>query len=141
MSRFIQVSRHQHYLLPPSIDEGLPENHLARFIAEVLDQLDLSQLTRRYTGRGSAAHRLSVLLALLVYGYATDVSQQTNDKQQVEPMLDKLNKLRMSGLRWQKALNQTAPGSKMTSARSKRLSDCVLGRRNPATIFNASFLS
>jgi transposase len=44
----------------------LPENHLARFIAEVIDQLDLSRLTRRYTGRGSAAHHPSVLLALLV---------------------------------------------------------------------------
>ena len=73
ISRFIQVSRHQQYLLPPSIDEWLPENHLARFIAEVIDQLDLSQLTRRYTGRGSAAHHPSVLLALLVYGYATGV--------------------------------------------------------------------
>ena len=73
MSRFIQVSRHQQYLLPPSIDEWLPENHLARFIAEVIDQLDLSQLTRRYTGRGSAAHHPSVLLALLVYGYATGI--------------------------------------------------------------------
>ena len=73
MSRFIQVSRHQQYLLPPSIDEWLPENHLARFIAEVIDQLDLSQLTRRYTGRGSSAHHPSVLLALLVYGYATGV--------------------------------------------------------------------
>ena len=73
MSRFIQVSRHQQYLLPPSIDEWLPENHLARFIAEVIDQLDLSQLTRRYTGRGSAAHHPSVLLALLIYGYATGI--------------------------------------------------------------------
>ncbi len=54
MSRFIQVSRQQLYLLPPSIDEWLPENHLARFIAEVIDQLDLSRLTNRYTGRGSA---------------------------------------------------------------------------------------
>lgn len=73
MSRFIQVSRQQQYLLPPSIDEWLPENHLARFIAEVIDQLDLSQLTRRYAGRGSAAHHPAVLLALLVYGYATGV--------------------------------------------------------------------
>jgi transposase len=73
MSHFIQVSRHQQYLLPPSIDEWLPENHLARFIAEVIDQLDLSRLTCRYTGRGSAAHHPSVLLALLVYGYATGI--------------------------------------------------------------------
>ncbi len=73
MSRFIQVGRQQQYLLQPSIDEWLPENHLARFIAEVIDQLDLSRLAHRYTGRDSAAHHPSVLLALLVYGYATGI--------------------------------------------------------------------
>jgi transposase len=73
MSRFIPVNRHQQYLLPPSVDEWLPDNHLARFIAEIIDQLDLSRLTSRYRGRGSAAHHPSVLLALLVYGYATGV--------------------------------------------------------------------
>ena len=73
MSRFIPTSRQQLYLLPPSIDEWLPENHLARFIVEVIDQLDLSRLTCRYAGRGSAAHHPAVLLALLVYGYATGV--------------------------------------------------------------------
>lgn len=73
MSRFIQVSRQQQYLLPPSVDEWLPDNHLARFIVEVIEQLDLSRLVGRYRGRGSAAHHPSVLLALLVYGYATGV--------------------------------------------------------------------
>ncbi len=73
MSRFIPVNRHQQYLLPPSVDEWLPDNHLARFIAEIIDQLDLSRLTSHYRGRGSAAHHPSVLLALLVYGYATGV--------------------------------------------------------------------
>jgi transposase len=73
MSRFIPVNRHQHYLLPPSVDEWLPDNHLARFIVEVVDQLDLSRLIGRYRGCGSAAYHPSVLLALLVYGYATGV--------------------------------------------------------------------
>jgi len=73
MSRFIPVNRQQQYLLPPSVDEWLPDNHLARFIVEVIDQLDLSRLVGRYRGRGSAAHHPSVLLALLVYGYATGV--------------------------------------------------------------------
>jgi transposase len=44
---------------------------LARFVVEVIDQLDLSRLTGAYAGRGSAAHHPSVLLGLLVYGYAT----------------------------------------------------------------------
>ena len=72
MSRFIPVNRQQQYLLPPSVDEWLPDNHLARFIVEVIDQLDLSRLVGRYRGRGiAAAHHPAVLLALLVYGYAT----------------------------------------------------------------------
>ena len=73
MSRFLQVTRDQQYLLPPSVDEWLPDNHLARFIVEVIDELDLSRLVSRYRGCGSAAYHPAVLLALLVYGYATGV--------------------------------------------------------------------
>jgi transposase len=46
---------------------------LARFVVEVVDQLDLSNLTRAYAGRGSKAHHPVTLLAILVYGYATGV--------------------------------------------------------------------
>lgn len=73
MNRFIPFSRDQEYLLPPSMHDWLPENHLARFIVEVVEQLDLSALIRRYTGGGSAAYHPALLLALLVYGYATGV--------------------------------------------------------------------
>ena len=73
MGRFIPFSRKQPYVLPPSVEDWLPENHLARFIVEVVDQLDLSSLTTRYSGRGSQAYHPSVMLSLLVYGYATGV--------------------------------------------------------------------
>lgn len=71
MSRFKAVDRGTAYLLPPSVDEWLPQNHLARFVVEVIDQLDLSELTRQYAGRGSQAHHPAMMLGLLVYGYAT----------------------------------------------------------------------
>jgi transposase len=71
MSHFILTDRKTDYLLPPSIDDWLDEAHLARFVVEVVDQLDLSNLTRQYAGRGSKAHHPSILLAILVYGYAT----------------------------------------------------------------------
>lgn len=71
MSRFIPVDRQTSYLFPPSVEDWLPENHLARFIVEVIERLDLTELTRQYTGRGSAAHHPAVLLGLLIYGYAT----------------------------------------------------------------------
>lgn len=74
MARFIQYDRYQQYILPPSVDEWLPEDHLARYIVEVIDQLDLSQLTNRYSRSGSEAYHPALLLALLVYGYATGTS-------------------------------------------------------------------
>jgi transposase len=73
MSRFIAVDRDTAYLLPPSVDEWLPQDHLARFVVEVIDQLDLSELVRQYAGRGSDAYHPAMLLGLLVYGYATGV--------------------------------------------------------------------
>ncbi|MEO7401356.1 MAG: transposase, partial [Polaromonas sp.] len=73
MSNFIVADRKTDYLLPPSLDDWLNEDHLARFIVEVVDQLDLSKLTRQYAGRGSKAHHPATLLAILVYGYATGV--------------------------------------------------------------------
>ena len=73
MSRFHPVDRQTGFLLPPSIDEWLPEDHLARFIVEVVDGLDISALEKAYAGRGSAAYHPSVLLSLLVYGYANGV--------------------------------------------------------------------
>lgn len=73
MIRFIPTDRKTPYLLPPSVEEWLNEDHLARFVVEVIDQLDLSRLTCQYAGRGSAAHHPGTLLAILVYGYAMGV--------------------------------------------------------------------
>jgi transposase len=73
MDRFLVVDRGTDYLLPPSVEDWLPDDHLARFVVDVVEKLDLSALTRQYAGRGSAAHHPAVLLALLVYGYATGV--------------------------------------------------------------------
>lgn len=73
MSRFITADRETAYLLPPSVSEWLPEGHLARFVVEVVDQLDLTELARQYAGRGSAAYSPAILLCLLIYGYATGI--------------------------------------------------------------------
>lgn len=73
MGNFINADRDTDYLFPPSMQDWLPEDHLARFVVEVVDQLDLSALTRQYAGRGSQAQHPAVLLSLLIYGYATGV--------------------------------------------------------------------
>jgi transposase len=73
MSRFITADRNADYLLPPSLSEWLPEGHLACFVAEIVEQLDLSEITQQYCGRGSKAHHPETLLCLLIYGYANGV--------------------------------------------------------------------
>ncbi len=73
MSRYIQAERDTPYLFPPSVEDSLPAGHLARFIVEVIEPLDLRRLTQGSALRGSAAHHPAVLLALLVFGYATGV--------------------------------------------------------------------
>jgi transposase len=73
MSNFRAIDRKTRYLLPPSLDEWMPEKHLARFIGEVIDELDLGRMSRAYRGTGSASYHPRILLSLLVYGYATGV--------------------------------------------------------------------
>lgn len=67
------ADRDTDYLLPPSVQEWLPQDHLARFVVEVVDQLDLDEVVQGYGGQGSAAHHPRVLVGLMVYGYATGV--------------------------------------------------------------------
>lgn len=70
---FRQVDRDTLYLLPPSLNDWLPEGHLARFVVEVVEQLDLTAIKAASAGRGSKAHHPEMLLALLFYGYAPGV--------------------------------------------------------------------
>lgn len=72
MSNFRPINRDTGFLLPPSVDEWLPQRHLARFVVEVIDGLDLSELIKAYRGSGSASYHPAMLLGLLVYGYATN---------------------------------------------------------------------
>lgn len=73
MGNFRPVDRDTGFLLPPSVDEWLPEKHLARFVVEVIEGLDLRAISGAYRGSGSAAHQPELLLGILVYGYATGV--------------------------------------------------------------------
>jgi len=73
MSNFRPIDRDTAFLFPPSVDEWLPQRHLARFVVEVVDGLDLSEMIKAYRGSGSACYHPAMLLALLIYGYATKV--------------------------------------------------------------------
>lgn len=70
---FVELDRETPYLLPPSLQDWLPEGHLARFVVEIVEQLDLRSLKGSYAGRGSQPYNPEMLVALLFYGYATGV--------------------------------------------------------------------
>jgi transposase len=59
--------------MPPSVDEWLPERHLARFVVEVVEGLDLRLMAGSYRGSGEASYHPQLLLGLIIYGYATGV--------------------------------------------------------------------
>jgi transposase len=73
MSNFRPTDRQTGFLMPPSVDEWLPQRHLARFVVEVIDGLDLKSMSKIYRGSGSASYHPATLLGLLVYGCATGV--------------------------------------------------------------------
>jgi transposase len=73
MDNFREIDRQTGFLLPPSIDEWLPEHHLARFVVEIVDGLDLRSMSGVYRGSGSKSYHPRLLLSVLFYGYATGV--------------------------------------------------------------------
>jgi transposase len=73
MSNFRLINRDMAFLMPPSVDEWLPQRHLARFVVEVIEGLDLRSMSGSYRGSGEASYPPQLLLGLIIYGYATGV--------------------------------------------------------------------
>lgn len=69
--RFVSVDRTTPQMFPASIDDYLPEDHLARFVVDIVEQMDFRHLVDAYSGRGSSAYHPAMMVALLFYGYAT----------------------------------------------------------------------
>jgi transposase len=66
----------QALLLPPSLHDWLPEKHLARFLVDVVETLDIGAIYASYEakdGRGQAAYAPEMMLRLLLYGYCTGI--------------------------------------------------------------------
>jgi hypothetical protein len=72
---FLRGDRDQPFLLPPDLRDWLPADHLAWFVRDVVDQLDLNLFLRAYRadGHGHPAYDPKTLLGVLLYGYAIGV--------------------------------------------------------------------
>ena len=73
---FLPYDPDQQLLLPAALQEWLPPDHLAYFIFDVVDQLDLSAITVRYQGerRGGPPYHPRMMVKVLLYGYCTGVA-------------------------------------------------------------------
>jgi transposase len=75
--RFRACDLNQPFLLPPSLQDWLPEGHLARFIADVMNEIDLSAICAKYERndpRGLSAYHPLLLVRLLLYGYCVGLT-------------------------------------------------------------------
>ncbi len=72
-ARFVTVDYDTPLMLPPNLREWVPANHLAHFILDVVEEMNLSQVRVNERGTGSEQYPPRMLLALLLYCYATGV--------------------------------------------------------------------
>jgi transposase len=63
----------QPQLLPPSVEELIPEKHLVRVIDQVIEDMDISVIVKEYKGGGTSSYHPKMLLKVIVYGYAEQI--------------------------------------------------------------------
>ena len=66
-------NRKQNLLLPPSLDELVPENHMVRVVDAVIDRLDISDILSTYREGGNSAFNPKMMLKVLVFAYLSNV--------------------------------------------------------------------
>lgn len=73
MPRFKAYHQSQIMLMPPSLEEKVSSDHLARYISRVVDQLDTSEIEASYSDLGCPGYHPKMLVKLLVYGYSIGI--------------------------------------------------------------------
>ena len=59
-------------LLPPSLDELIPSNHVVQVVRDVIDQLDLNEILKKYTEGGTSFYHPKLFLKVLIYGHLSN---------------------------------------------------------------------
>ncbi len=70
---FKQYNQDQAYLLPPSIEEMIEENHPVRVINSVIEKINIEPLEKQYKGGGASSYSPRMLLKVLVYSYLRNI--------------------------------------------------------------------
>ena len=70
---FKEYSLGQTMLLPRSLDEMVDQNHPVRLVNQIIDQIDISVLEKKYKGGGTSSYHPRMLLKLMVYAYLSSI--------------------------------------------------------------------
>jgi transposase len=70
---FKEYNQQQIQLLPPSLEELIPQNHLVRVVNQVVERIDISSIINQYEGGGASAYHPKMLIKVLLYGYAVKI--------------------------------------------------------------------
>src|SRR4051812_31110542 len=73
MSKFKSSNRDQGFLLPPSVEDFIPKDHLARLINEIVEQFNTEAIEATYSNLGQKSYHPKLLLKLLIYGYSIGI--------------------------------------------------------------------
>jgi transposase len=71
--KFKAYRQNQIMLMPPRLDDKIPQEHLARYIDKVIDQLDIKEIEDSYSDLGCPAYHPQMLLKVILYGYSTGI--------------------------------------------------------------------
>jgi transposase len=92
---FKAYEQNQPMLLPPCLEELIPEGHLVRVVSEMIEQINLEPLQRQYKGGGTSAYHPKMLLKVIVYAY----TQRTFSSRQIAKALrENVNYMWLSGM-------------------------------------------
>jgi transposase len=70
LAKFKEYRQHQIMLMPPNLEDKVPKDHFARYISEVVDELDISEIEKGYSELGCHAYHPKMLLKVILYGYS-----------------------------------------------------------------------
>ena len=73
MPRFKEYHQSQIMLMPPSLEDKVAQDHLARYISQVVDEMNTSEIERKYSETGCPAYHPKMLIKLLIYGYSLGI--------------------------------------------------------------------
>lgn len=71
-------------LLPPSLEELIPGNHVVRLVRSVIDQLNIDDILKKYKGGGASSYHPKLMLKILVYGYLSNTYSSRKIEQAVQ---------------------------------------------------------